>query len=216
MRFGLIVPVVAVAAALAEPRSELVPTKGGSMRFGATIPGLVAALTVVGGALAASAAQDPQSLALRRSDFPANAQRMGGKAIEPKKLSALFGGARGTAYGTTYQFPSGQKREFVFDIVVVCASPAQARGTFAALVKVQHPGTAVRLPSFGDKQVAVVTGDARNEEAGGWIVVRKSSIVWELDIDTDPLAKDFGFSKAQVLAELRKYAAKQKLRVREG
>jgi hypothetical protein len=177
---------------------------------------LLAAFAGAAGAPAASSGQEPKSLALRASDFPASAQQMGGKAIDAKKLAQLFGGARGSAYGTTYQFPRGQKREFVFDIVVVCASPAQARGTFAALVKVQHPGTAVRLPSFGDKQVAVVTGDTRNEEAGGWIVARRNSIVWELDIDTDPTAKDFGLSKAQVLAELRTYAAKQKLRVQEG
>jgi hypothetical protein len=182
---------------------------------------IVAAIfAVTSVAFAAGAGKDPMKLALTKADFPANAQRMGGKAIDPKRLAELFPGARGNAYITTFRFPNGKKSEFVEDIVVETGTVARARATLAALKKEQLDHgevlTAARLPSFGDQQYASVTGDVRNDEAGGWIVVRKNTIVWEVDIDTDPTAQDFGLSRPQVLAELQKYAANQKKRIGSG
>ena len=65
-------------------------------------------------------------LALTKADFPANAKRMGGKAIGPKRLAGLFPGARGKAYITTFRFPVGKKSEFVEDIVVEAGTVGQA------------------------------------------------------------------------------------------
>jgi hypothetical protein len=69
------------------------------------------------------------------------------------------------------------------------------------------------VPSlYGDAQYVAVIGDPGAEETGGQMWLRSGSVVWGLDIKTDPLAKDFGLSKAQTLSELRTYARKEKAR----
>ena len=43
--------------------------------------------------------------------------------------------------------------------------------------------------------------------------MRKGSVVWGIEVSTDPLAHDFGLSQATTLAELRRYARKEERRV---
>lgn len=179
---------------------------------------LIAALVVTTG-IAAAAGPSAQSLALRKSDFPAGARL----AFEQARPSApLPGGGHGPAYAATFRIARGQKREDVHILVVTAGSAARARGVFARgaadakdfVDTVQHSNP--RLPAYGDAQYVAVTGDPGAEETGGRIWVRKGSVVWSLEVSTDPLAKDFGLSKAQTLAELRTYARKEQLRAGDG
>ena len=180
---------------------------------------LIGALVVTAGVASAVAATDPKGLALRQSDFPANARL----AFEQARPSApLPGGGHGRAYAATFRIPRGQKREDVHVLVVTPGSVAKARGVFARAVAdakdfvdtVQHSNP--RLPTYGDAQYVAVTGDPGAEETGGRIWVRKGSVVWGIEVSTDPLAHDFGLSRAMTLAELRTYARKQKLRAGDG
>jgi hypothetical protein len=175
----------------------------------------IAAVTAV----TAVTAADPKGLALRPSDFPANAQL----TFEQARRSApLPGGGHGPAYAATFRIPRGQKREDVHVLVVTPGSAAKARGVYARAVAdakefvdiVQHSNP--RLPTYGDAQYVVVTGDPGAEETGGRIWVRNGSVVWGIEVSTDPLAHDFGLSRAATLAELRKYARKEQLRVGDG
>jgi hypothetical protein len=180
---------------------------------------IVAALAVTASAATAVAATDPKSLALRTSDLPANARR----TFEQASRSApLPGGLRGNAYAATFRIARGEKREDVHVIVIAAGSAGKARAVYSAAIRdakefvdsVQHSNP--HLPSYGDAQYAAVIGDPGAEETGGQMWVRKGSVVWGLDIKTDPLAKDFGFSKAQTLTELRTYARKERARAGNG
>jgi hypothetical protein len=179
---------------------------------------VAATLVALAGAATAAAATDPKSLALRRSDFPAKARR----TFEQSRGINLPGGFHAPAYAMTYRIARGDKREDVHLIVIATGSVGRARAMYAAAVRdakefvdsVQHSNP--RLPSYGDAQYVAVIGDPGAEETGGQMWVRKGSIVWGLDIKTDPLAKDFGFSEAQTLTELRTYARKEKARAGNG
>jgi len=171
------------------------------------------------GVATAATAPDPKGLALRQSDFPANARL----AFEQARRSPpLPGGGHGPAYAATFRIPRGQKREDVHILVVTPGSAAKARGVFARAVAdakdfvdtVQHSNP--RLPTYGDAQYVAVTGDPGAEETGGRIWVRKGSVVWGIEVSTDPLAHDFGLSRATTLAELRTYARKEQRRAGDG
>jgi hypothetical protein len=187
------------------------------MRLGMIVLTIVAASAVTTSSLAALAVKDPKSVALRESDFPVGAHRMSEKV---DRSAPLPGGGRGQAYTTTFSFRYGAHKQEIVTITVLAAGNASlGHGVFSALRKEAAKAkdrSPVRLPAYGNEQVAAVTGDVRNDEAGAGLLVRKNTVVWILDIGTDPLAKDFGFSKAQALAELTKYARKQKQRVGNG
>jgi hypothetical protein len=183
------------------------------------IVALVAALLAITGAATAATATDPKALALRQADFPANARL----AFEQARRSApLPGGGHGPAYAATFRIPRGEKREDVHILVVTPGSVAKARGVFARAVAdakdfvdiVQHSNP--RLPAYGNAQYVAVTGDPGAEETGGRIWVRKGAVVWGIEVSTDPLAHDFGLSRATTLAELRTYARKERQRAGDG
>jgi hypothetical protein len=168
---------------------------------------------------AVATAASPKSLALEKADFPANARRTFQQA---SPSAPLPGGGHGPAYAATFRIPRGQKREDVHILVVTPGSTARARAVFARAVAdakdfvgiVQHSNP--RLPTYGDAQYVAVTGDPGAEETGGRIWVRKGSVVWGIEVSTDPLAHDFGLSKAETIAELRTYARKQQRRAGAG
>jgi hypothetical protein len=176
---------------------------------------VLAAIVTIAGTATAAAATDPKGLALRKADFPASAH----KTFEQAGPSInLPGRIHAPAYAVTYRLARGDKREDIHLLVVAAGSEAKARALYSAAVRdakefvdsVQHSNP--RLPSYGDAQYVAVIGDPGAEETGGQMWVRSGSVVWGLDIKTDPLAKDFGFSKAQTLTELRTYARKEKAR----
>jgi hypothetical protein len=173
-------------------------------------------LTLAASAGAATGIADARKLALQAPDFPSSARRMSEKS---NRSAPLPGGRRGQAYTTTFQFPSGLKRELVTVLVVATGSGATARAVHAQLVAEAKrvPGAlAVRLRSYGAGQYAWLSGRVGLGEAQADILVRRGSVVWAVGVSTDPTAKEFGFTRAEAVAELSKYASKQQRRVGAG
>ena len=73
----------------------------------------------------------------------------------------------------------------------------------------ERRGNPVQVPSYGDEQAALLNPDP----IGVSLVVRKGAVVWQLGVGP---AGVLVMTRAQVLADLRKYAAKQKRRVGAG
>jgi len=159
---------------------------------------------------------DAKRLALQPSDLPSSARRTSEKS---NRSARLPGGGRGHAYATTFQFPAGRKRELVTVLVIAAQSDATARAVHAQLVTEakRAPGAvAVRLRSYGAGQFAWLNGRVGLGEAQADILVLQGAVVWGVGVSTDPTASDFGFTRPQAVAELSKYAGKQRRRVGTG
>lgn len=177
---------------------------------------LVAFATLATTALAAAGALDAKRLALQTSDLPSSAKRMSEKE---NRAATLPGGQRGQVYTTTFQFPKGRKRERITVVVVTSGSAGTAGRVFDSLVaeaKRETGRTLVRVGALGAAQHVTLTGRVQLAEAGVEAIVRQGAVVWVLDIQTDPLAKEYGLTRAEALAELATYGAKQKRRVDRG
>ena len=187
------------------------------------------ALTAV--ALAAPAAKDPMRLALQRSDFPAGATVS--LARDPASGVRAFG-VRGLKAATyTVTAPTGRSVSVggVGDVptswridgsVFVAPDTGGARklfrlgkrarvGFFPDIASNPQPTS---LRSFGDEQLAFTTRPSRYVSTIGVVFVRRNAVVWQIRVTSAPL--QWRPSKAQVLAELEKYAAKQRGRVGAG
>jgi hypothetical protein len=187
------------------------------MRFATTAVALALAAAVTGGALAAYAIKDPKSLALRKSDLPANAS-LANENTAP--TSPLPTGGTGKGYMAGYKFRNGSRDEEVVITVIATGAAGQARSLFAALkkevLKTGKNDTTARLPKYGDLQLRATQYDGRGPNVWATeLLVRKNTVVWTLNVSSHPSTSK-PFSKAQALAELKKYAAKQKLRAGNG
>jgi hypothetical protein len=172
----------------------------------------LAAALVVG---AAATAATPSELVLRKSDFPAAAKYNWGRmpANFTRALGAL--GVRANAAYVSATIPAGGATRYqsVDGIVVTTASAAQARTAYAAFKDDLAAGskTAVRLPAYGDQQLALYQSPRVGSKAE--VLVRRNRVVWQLEVAGGGLLT---LSKPALLAELRKYAAKQRARVGAG
>lgn len=178
--------------------------------------GAIALLPLPASAGAGTQVEDAKKLALQASDLPPSARRMSEKS---NRSAPLPGGGRGHAYTTTFQFPSGLKRELVTVVVVATGSEATARPVHAQLIAQakRAPGAfAVPLRSYGAGQYAWLSGRVGLGEAQADILVRQGAVVWGIGVSTNPTAKDFGFTRAEAVAELSKYAARQQRRIGAG
>ena len=179
-------------------------------------------------ALAAAAVPSPRALALRASDFRAGA-----------KTNHLIdnSGPAGRVYGASFSFKVGGREEQVTDQVWyvpnnakppvpgLAAGPHATYGSEAGQISGFRGERPLRLPRYGDEQTAN-WADYRNsdgaERARAALVVRKGNVVWTLVVENCGVLSTFGcafgptpprISEAQAVAELRKYAARQKARV---
>jgi hypothetical protein len=198
----------------------------------------VAAIAWVGIAAAAhtagsgaSAAKDPLRVVLHQSDLVTGAH--GSSNRSPASGLRVFGvtGLKGASSG--YSFPAGGSvktpigpltKEWRLDAdVFVSPDQAGARklfqlgkragvGLFSDVPEARYIVT-VKLPSYGDEQLAyVTTNKARGIQ--GVVFVRKGTVVWELMIAPSPL--QWHAARAQVLTTLKAYARKQKAHVGAG
>jgi hypothetical protein len=165
-------------------------------------------LVLAGSALAASAAADPLRLVLQRSDLPAKGTYVNGRLPRIDKALAASGITSSTAfYAHTLQLNS-TSHEMISGLVIVLKSAGEARKVYR-LTKADltpEPGGVVRLPAYGDEQVASWTPGVSKAD----LLVRQGSVVWQLEVDPERL------SKLQVLGKLQSYAAKQKRRIGSG
>src|SRR5262245_56603456 len=157
---------------IAHPRT----TTGGTVR-----PVFVAsllALVLAGTALAVpSSAPDPSRLILARSDFPANT-RYTGQDMPANCINALAkAGIKAKARAYYVDFRSGHS---VSGIVTTTEATAQGRQLYR-FSKADMLGnsnrTRIRLPRYGDEQIALITKHADKIE----LLVRKNRMVWEVE-----------------------------------
>jgi len=181
------------------------------MRISGMLVAVVAAVVCAVPAAAGSNAQDPLNLVLQRADFPAKStwSRLRLPTMERSYsrvgLQARVGGyyaeiARGS---TELTLVSGD--------VSVFAGAAQARRAFSSFKL--HPAylKPVRVPSYGDEQVALIQTSATGPRVE--LRVRRGVVIWRLAVvgsGTESL------TKAQVLTTLNAYAPKQKRRIGSG
>ncbi len=177
---------------------------------------LVLTALIAAGAHAASTPKNPKSLALRAADMPGGVQPVNEKngSVVP-----LPGGGQAKAYLAGWQFRNLARDEQVVITVIATGSAGQAQSLFSKLraeVLKKTKGDAGALPRYGDEQLAATFRDGSTTNAWSTeLLVRKNAIVWSLQVGAHPSSSK-PFSRAQALTELRKYAAKQRLRAANG
>ena len=153
---------------------------------------------------AAFALKDPMRLILTRADVAGAKQTIQQAPIQT-------GGVRGKYAGYSYYFTRGQQQGLqVAGGVYAVESAAQARKVFASLQRQTgstSPGTRVQLPRYGDQQIAWHKASASYAKT----LVRKNTVVWQVEI-----VGTGSFAPVDELAELKKYALKQKGRIGSG
>ena len=172
------------------------------MRLKTIVVTLATALAVA--APAASALKDPMRLILTRADVAGAKQTIQQAPIQT-------GGVRGEFAGYSYYFTRGQQQGLqVTGGVYAVESAAQARSVFTSLQRQAgstSPGTRVQLPRYGDQQIAWHKASASYAKT----LVRKNTVVWQIEI-----VGTGSFAPVDELAELKKYALKQKRRIGSG
>jgi len=163
------------------------------------------ALVLAGTALAVpSAAPDPSRLILARSDFPAGTNYTG-QDMPANYIQALAkAGIKAKAKAYYVDFHSGH---YVSGIVTTTESTSQASKLFKySKTDMQKSATKILIPaSYGDEQIALTTKHVDKVE----LLVRRNRMVWEVEVL-------LGVPKASLIAEIKKYAAKQQKRIGAG
>ena len=191
----------------------------------------VAACALGAAGSAEAAAKDPLKVALRRADLTAGAH--GSTSRSPASGLRVFGvaGLKGASSG--YSLPAGGSvktplgpfaKEWRLDGDVFVSPDRDGAqklfllgkragvGLFSDVPESRFVKT-VKLPAYGDEQLAyVTTNKARGMQAV--VFVRRGRVVWELMVAASPL--QWHASRAQLLATLKTYARKQKARVGPG
>ena len=175
---------------------------------------LASALGATAPAAPAASAADPSRLVLARTDFPSSTTYTWGRmpASFTQGLAALRVQAKGAFYSA--QFPRNSPRyESVFGMVVTTGSAAQARVAYSAFKTEMRRGSmsVFSVPDQGDEQVALFQSPRLGSKVQ--LLVRRNRVVWQLEVAGEGLLV---LSKAALVAELKKYAAKQKRRVGSG
>jgi hypothetical protein len=166
---------------------------------------------LAGSAIAASLAPDPVRMLLRKSDFPKSAKYTSGD-VPANVIQALKKGfgidARG-AYVVADIPVSSTKSEMVTGSVYTTLNAGQARKVYAAFKHDFGGGSKLALPTYGDEQIALYKPGSSIAN----MMVRRNSVVWSLSVEGMGLLV---IPKAQMIAEMKKYAAKHKARVGAG
>jgi hypothetical protein len=175
-------------------------------------------------ALAMTAAKDPKTLALRKSDFPPG-------AVQFPVPDSTVKGPLTSFYSVTFNFRTLSREEEVTGYVGVSSSSGETAAQYRIHVAVNSglEGTTVlKLPRYGDEQYAAFIQGPKTggySRARGELVVRKGKVVWDLTVESCGPFAPYGctagrtppnLTRAQAIAELKKYAAKQKARVGKG
>ncbi len=183
----------------------------------AAILAVVAGLLAGGsaGALAAATVKDPKALVVQKADLPAGFVKGPSSAVSP----STFGDREFTVY---YNFRAGKREEVLTSDVAVSGAGKRAAAGYKIMLAAYtgFPGvSALKLPAYGDEQRA----EYQPDPGRGVLVVHKGNVVWRLVVEDCGPQSPAGclgsvtppkLTRAQALAELRKYAPKQKRRLR--
>jgi hypothetical protein len=161
----------------------------------------LAVAVAVGAALAAN----PKDLLLHSSDVPSGAKRVRfGTKVGVIKLPRKV---HGKAAWVAYSFKNGRSTEVVISAAGVVSSTSDARAAYRYMKKKVSSSLyrLVRVPKYGDEQYAA--GVSSKATSVAFVIARSGKTIWEVAVTSFP-----GFSKAKLLSELEKYAAKAKSR----
>ena len=180
----------------------------------ALVLALASALAAAASSWGGTSAADPSRLVLARADFPSTATYSWGRmpASFAGGLAALGVKAKGAYYAA--QFPRNSPRyRSVQGMVVTTGSAAQARAAYSAFKTEMRRGSmsVLSFPAQGQEQIALFQSPKLGSKVQ--LLVRRNTVVWQLEVAGEGLLV---LSKAQLVAELKTYAAKQKRRVGAG
>lgn len=191
------------------------------MPFKTSVLGLATALAVAATALAAPTAGAPLTLVLKRSDFPAGT-RASSRPMPAYAVGALGRGLKGASFSASVPAGGGSTETawLLTGDVIVAPDRAAARRLFqlgksariGLFSDVTGNPISLTLPAYGAEQLAFWTRSTSGRGVNVYVFVRKGVVVWQMNA----AAIERSASKAQVVAELRKYAVKQKRRVGNG
>lgn len=192
---------------------------------------VLAALGVLAGAtdVAVTAVVPATSLVPRAGDFPSGT-RTSRNRMPASALAPLGRGLEGASWaavvpaGGFLETPIGRvpKSWSLEGDVFVAPSTASAQRLFA-LGRAAGIGFAaddlgavarMTLPPYGDEQLAFWTSRTAGREMTASVFVRKGSVVWQVVVAGVPL--QWRVARAQLVQQLKTYAARQKVRVATG
>ena len=192
---------------------------------GAALAVIATALVVVATSLAAATAKNPATLILRQADIGRGATYEADDEVEHYVEEPLDAAGvdyeEATYFGLSYSKAKGSLR--VSGWVIVTPNAAHARKAFAAAQKgqaswlrtIRSPKLSpLTLPSFGNQQAAGLDEIDPGTGIGyATLLARKNTAVWFLHVGHERRPPR---SRAELIADLRRFAAKQAQRVGGG
>lgn len=173
-------------------------------------------------ASAATAVKDPARMILRQADVPGGQYEADDDLddyLERPLQAAGLSGRVATYYSAMFSKPKGFVQ--VSGIVLTVATAADAWKVFAItkqardrlVRRIAGDWTSVSLPGYGDQQRALL--DPPGDEGIGHaeLAVRKHTVVWLLYVTLERRPKP---PVSELVADLKRFATKQKLRVGAG
>jgi hypothetical protein len=162
---------------------------------------VVLAATMTATALARGTASDPKALVLQRADVPTGARQV---------LKYADRNAQSRSYFVTYRVKGRSQMLDVTSWAIV--APRQVASTmFHQQVADLAGEQKIALPRYGT-QVAVLA----REDNEGQLWVLRGGTVWGITVNTAGVGNWGLITKAESVAQLKRYAAKQMKRVGNG
>lgn len=191
------------------------------MKVAAAVAGTLVVVLATA-ASAATAVKDPSRMILRQADVPGGQYEAGDDLDEYLKRPLQAAGLSGrvaTYYTATFSKPKGFVQ--VSGIVLTVATAADARKVFAITKQARDrlvrraagDWTSVSLPAYGNEQRALISPPGEEGIALAELVVRKNTVVWLLHVTLERRPKP---PVSELVADLKRLATKQKLRVGAG
>jgi hypothetical protein len=199
--------------------------RGESIKHAGVVAGalVVVMATAASAVTAVTAVKDPSRMILRQADVASSGTYEADDNLDeyletPLKAAGLSGRVA-TYFGATFSEQKGFVK--VSGIVLTVASPAEARRVFAITKqardrfgkRIGSTWTTVSLPSYGDQQRALIDPPGNEGIAVAELIVRKRTAVWLLHVTLERRPKP---PVTELVADLKRFASKQKARVGAG
>lgn len=165
----------------------------------------VLAALVSASAVAAGAPNKAKALVLQKSDFPPGTTT---------SMAAGDASSEGSGYTVTFHYRTAGKPNQLTASVVVVKSRDLAVQTFREFRGDMIPIVPkLNLPRYGDEQAANFS-----TLGGSQLIVRKGSVIWVLELQTffTRGGRTREMTKAEAIAEYKRYGPKQQRRVGKG
>jgi len=184
---------------------------------------IVLLLGIAAAATAGAAVKDPSAMILRQSDLPGWTYEAEADLDDYLKKPLQAAGLSGRAaqyYGVSFSQQKGSLK--VSGVVLTVSSPAQARKVFAITKNARdafvrklrtRDWMTVSVPSYGNEYRARVSPPGNEGIASAELIVRKNTAVWLLYVVLERRPKP---PVAEIVSDLKRFAAKQQRRVGTG